>query len=83
MEAQAAGCPVVTSAHSALPETVGEAGVFISGEPGSPQYMERLVQETDRLLSDEEYWQHLSDVGKKRAEKMGWESVADRFEALL
>lgn len=83
MEAQAAGCPVVTSAHSALPETVGEAGVFISGEPGSPQYMERLVQETDRLLSDDEYWQRLSDAGKKRAEHMGWESVADRFEALL
>lgn len=83
MEAQAAGCAVVTSNHSALPETVGDAGVFISGEPGSPDYMNQLVEETVRLLSDDEQWERLSRAGKRRAESMGWDSVADRFEALL
>ena len=83
MEAQAAGCPVITSAHSALPETVGDAGIFIPGEPGSVDYMDRLVSETDRLLSDDSLWNELSQNGKRRAEAMSWDGVADRFEALL
>lgn len=49
MEAQAAGCRIVTSPIAALNETVGERGVMVAGgplspdEPPSPEYRERFV----------------------------------------
>ncbi|MCB0324094.1 MAG: glycosyltransferase family 4 protein [Bdellovibrionales bacterium] len=84
IEAQAAGCPVVASAISALPETVGDAGVVIQGEPGSPEYMRAFVAAVDGLLSDTVLWERYSHRALIAAEqKYSWERVADRFEALL
>ena len=84
MEAQAAGCPVVTSNVSALPETVGKSGILVDGVVGSPQYMRDCLSALDLLLSDDEMWKKLSKFCRNRAiESFGWEKVADRFEALL
>lgn len=84
IEAQAAACPVVASAVSALPETVGDAGFVVPGAPGSPDYMKGFVEATDRLLSDEALWARCSESGKRRvAELFTWEKVTDRFEAII
>jgi glycosyltransferase involved in cell wall biosynthesis len=40
MEAQAAGCVVITSNLGALPETIGDAGIVVREKPGTPQYIE-------------------------------------------
>lgn len=84
IEAQAAGCPVVASATSALPETVGDAGVLIEGTPGSEEYLQDFVSAVSTLLADAEARDQLSHRALIAAEaKYSWEHVADRFESLL
>jgi glycosyltransferase involved in cell wall biosynthesis len=84
IEALAAGCPVVASAISALPETVGDGGFVIQGEPGSVDYLRAFSTAVDRLLADDNLWQEISAKARKRAKELySWEAVADKFEALL
>jgi glycosyltransferase involved in cell wall biosynthesis len=84
LEAEAAGCPIVASANSALPETVGKAGMLISGEPGSEKYMNDFVAAVSSLLGDEQLWRACSEAGKGQVEQVyNWERVAERFEAEL
>src|SRR6185295_9107382 len=66
MEARAAGLPIGTSEHGALPETVGEHGILLSFDDESgpddespnrqPVYRARFTEEVVRLLSDEQAW---------------------------
>ncbi len=81
MEAQAAGCPVVTSDLGALSETVGEAGILIEGTPGSPDYLKAFTHALDSLLSDDTLWAKYSMRGKERAAHFDWTKVAERFIA--
>ncbi len=84
LEGQAAGCPVIASANSALPETVGEGGEVIAGTPGSPDYFSAFIAAADRMLSDDALWKKYSEAGLRRVQEVyTWEKVADRFEALL
>lgn len=84
IEAQAAGCPVVASFNSALPQTVDEAGALIPGKPGSAQYINDFIEQTDRLLSDDDYWSEASRLALARAKaQFSWAHVADRFESLF
>lgn len=84
LEAQAAGCPVVASANSALPETVGDAGQVIRGEPGSAEYLKSFVDAVGVLLTDNQAWLAASRAGKARIqERYNWKAVGERFEALL
>jgi glycosyltransferase involved in cell wall biosynthesis len=54
VEAQAAGCGVITSQLGALPETVGDAGVCIPGDPQSASYRRAFVEACVGLLTDDE-----------------------------
>ena len=67
IEAQAAGCAVVTSALGALPETVGDGGICIADDPQTSSYQQRFVDECVRLLNDDERWQAMSERGLARA----------------
>ena len=83
MEAQAAGCPIVTSALAALPETVGNAGLLIRGIPGSSQYLRDFIIAVDRLLSDATLYKTLSENGRQRAQEFSWTTIATHFETYL
>jgi len=83
LEAQAAGCAIVTSDLGALRETVGEAGVVIKGPPGSDGYNQQFIAACDKILSDDGYFNSLSQAGLKRAKEFGWDSIAERFESYL
>lgn len=84
LEAEAAGCPVIASANSALPETVGDAGRVIAGTPGSSEYLEEFVGAADELLGNDAAWEQCSQAGLRKVRTcFTWEHVADRFEALL
>lgn len=80
MEAQAARCVPVVTKKGALPETVGDAGVAIEGEPGEADYDQAFVSEVCRVLDDEAYRKKLQERGRERAEEsLSWDRVAERF----
>ena len=62
-EAMACGAPVVTSAQGAVPEVVGDAGVFVDGR--SP---EEIATGVVALLSDDCRRRDLSRRGRERVE---------------
>jgi glycosyltransferase involved in cell wall biosynthesis len=79
MEAQAGGCAIVSSRLAALPETVGEAGILISGTPGTPAYHQQFVEAVDQLLVDDALFSRLSNIGKQRAASFDWSERAKGF----
>lgn len=84
LEAQAAGCVVVASENSALPESVGDGGVVIPGEPGSEEYSKALLTNLYRLMTDDLYWLHYSRNGRRRIlADHTWKVVAERIEREL
>lgn len=83
MEAQAAGCAILSTKLAALPETVGDAGILIDGKPGSGNYDDAYIEAATRILSDDELFQKLSQRGLERSKTMGWVQVAERFTEFL
>jgi glycosyltransferase involved in cell wall biosynthesis len=83
MEAQAAGCVVVSSALAALPETVGAAGVLIDGKPSEPEYRKKYIEACNRILSDDKYFTTLSERGKENMQNKDWLNIAQRFQQFL
>lgn len=71
LEAMTCGCPVLSSAGGALPETVGEAGLVIdSWEP------ERWAREIEGLLRESSKLASMRDQGFERARLFTWEETA-------
>lgn len=79
MEAQAAGCTIVTTNMAGLQETVGEAGVLIHHTAGSDAYNKEFVEAADRILSDDAVFEWLSQAGLKQAREFDWINVAKRL----
>ncbi len=71
VEAMACGTPVVASHAGALPEVVGEAGLFFS-----PHDPEELKERLHRLLKDEGLRKELGKKGLCRAREFSWERSA-------
>lgn len=79
LEAMAAGVPVVTSHFGALPTTVGEAGILLSGDPRSDEYQTRFLEECLGILRDENRWKDYSARGRERAKIFPWSTIADEW----
>jgi len=71
LEAMAAGCPVVTSSNSSLPEVCGDAAWLV--EPTDP---ERIFEAARRLLTEPELAAELRRKGRERARKFTWKECA-------
>jgi glycosyltransferase involved in cell wall biosynthesis len=76
LEAQAAGCAIVTSSIGGLPETVGEAGILVNGDPTSEAYLKTFTEALDQLLKDDSLFKQLSEAGKKRSLSSDWKNRA-------
>jgi glycosyltransferase involved in cell wall biosynthesis/Flp pilus assembly protein TadD len=84
IEAQAAGCAVVTSRLGALPETVGDGGFCLSGDPHSASYQREFIDTCVALLTDDERWRALSARAMARVwTHYTWTGVADEWQTLL
>ncbi len=84
LEAQAGGCALVTSALGALPETVGESGIVVQGQPGSAPFQANFIEATHSLLSDDALWERCTKYARERAlREHAWEKVADRMQGLM
>lgn len=79
LEAQAGGCAIVSSARGALPETVGDSGILIAGEPGTPAYDDAFVAGVDRLFSDDQLFENLSARALAQAQGNDWRVRAQEF----
>jgi len=71
LEAFAAGCPVITSNVSSLPEVAGDAAILIN-----PQNVSELIYQLNRLLEDDNLRQQLAGRGRERAKGFTWERSA-------
>lgn len=83
LEAQAAGCAVVTSRLAALPETVANAGILVDGKPGTESYQQDFVAAIDRIWSDPKRWEAFSQQALKQAQENSWDKVAQRLLGFL
>jgi glycosyltransferase involved in cell wall biosynthesis len=74
VEAQACGCPVVTSNRSPMTEVAGGAAILI--DPSDPDSAARLIRENlDRLPA-------LREAGLRNVRRFDTETIVDRFLAL-
>lgn len=71
LEAMAAGCPVVTSNCSSLPEVVGEAAVLVE-----PTDHEAICDGLQQVLTDEATAAGLRARGRERAAGFTWQRTA-------
>jgi glycosyltransferase involved in cell wall biosynthesis len=78
LEAMACGTPVVVSLGTALPEVVGEAGLFV--DPLDIQDMKRAME---RLLGDRELRTTMGQRGEERSRQFSWAKVAAKVNTVL
>ena len=71
LEAMAAGCPVLTSDRSSLPEVGGDAAVLVD-----PTDERAIARGLERLLVDDAYRAELRHRGRDRAAHFTWEHTA-------
>ncbi len=75
LEAQAAGCAIVSSELGALPETA-QGNPLLAGDPTSQKYQAQFVETAIGLLTDDERWRRLSGQNRARMRHYTWEAVA-------
>ncbi|MDH5748364.1 MAG: glycosyltransferase [Rhodospirillales bacterium] len=73
VEAMASGAPIATSNTAAMPEIVGDAGVYFS--PYDSGHMAAVIGD---LLGDADKRKQLSEKALVRAREFSWQSTADR-----
>lgn len=83
LEAQAAGCPIVTTDLASLPETVGNGGILITGHPAELAYQDKFVAAVDQFLSDDLLWKQYSQNCLQRAKNFDWKVRAEEFLKLV
>ncbi len=79
LEAMAAGNCVLVNDHKPNAETVGDAGIYFSGHGG----VDDLSRQLGRLLDDPALVADYRSRALERADEYSWESVTDKYEALL
>lgn len=77
LEAMACGTPVVTSNQSALPESVGEAGIRVD-----PLDHHALAAAVGDVLGDRDLAARMTDAGRERASTFTWAETARKTWAV-
>jgi glycosyltransferase involved in cell wall biosynthesis len=73
LEALACGTPVVCSNRSSLPEVMGDAALLVD-----PDDSAALAGAIERVLTDADLRQELSELGPPQAGKFTWDETARR-----
>jgi glycosyltransferase involved in cell wall biosynthesis len=74
----AAGLPIVGTSQGDLPSMVGEAGVLVA--PGNVSELSNAI---DGLVREPSARARMSQAARRLAERMSWEHVAEKVEAVL
>lgn len=73
IEAQACGCPVVTSNLSSMPEAAGKGAILIN-----PKNNRQLVQAIEKITNNHNFKKNLVNQGIKNAQKFSWSATAEK-----
>ena len=71
VEAMTAGCPLITTNRSSLPEVAGNAALLVD-----PLNVEEMACTMERVLEDEALRQHMIDDGRVQASRFSWKETA-------
>lgn len=73
LEAMVAGCPVIASNASSVPEVVGEGGLLFD-----PKNSNDLAEKIDKIINDKGLAVELIEKGRLQAGKFTWEKMANK-----
>ena len=76
-EAQASGCPVITSGTSSLPEAGGDGAIYIS-----PENPVEIGEAIEKVLNNSELRKTLTEKGKANAQRFTAENFATQLKQL-
>jgi len=79
LEALAAGNCVLVNDYRPNAETVGDAGVYFSGDEGVPD----IARQLERLIDDPDLVESYRRRAQERAKLYSWDAVAAAYEQLL
>jgi glycosyltransferase involved in cell wall biosynthesis len=79
LEALAAGNCVLVNDYRPNAETVGDAGVYFSGDEGVPD----IARQLERLIDDPDRVESYRRRAQERAKLYSWDAVAAAYEQLL
>lgn len=77
LEAMLAGCPIISSNTSSLPEVAGDAALFVD-----PLHVHKMATAIEQLLTDEALRERLIAAGYARAQQFSWEETARRTRSV-
>jgi len=83
MEAMAGGAVAVTSAAGALKETIGTAGVVVTGQPHSFPWQDFYVQCAKGALLDANVRKPLEFAARARAAELTWDKAYERWKSIV
>jgi len=80
LEAMAAGCPVVVSNSSSLPEIAGKAGIYVD-----PQDVDSIVHGLEKAIREKDTKEGKKRIeqGKEQVKKFTWEKAAKKTLDIL
>lgn len=73
LEAMACGTPVITTKMASLPETVGDAAMYVE----DPRNIDEIVHAISKVLSNEKTRNWLIEEGLKQSQKFSWRKTAE------
>ncbi len=79
LEAMACGTPVITTKMASLPETVGDAAMYVE----DPRNIDEIVHAISKVLSNEKTRNWLIEEGLKQSQKFSWRKTAEQTLKLL
>lgn len=84
MEAMACGLPFVSTKNGALPETLAPgAGVLVDEPVNTEGYYDAFADAVIELMRDQAKHAAMSAAGEEHAKTLGWDGVAEAWEALF
>ncbi len=78
LEAQSAGCPVIASNVSSLPEVAGEGAILVD-----PKNIEQIAQALYKIISDQQLKENLVRKGKMNIQRFSWQKCAQETLQVL
>ena len=78
LEAMACGTPVLAANTGALPEVVGDAGIYVN-----PYETVEIADGIRRLVSDHDLRESLRECGSQRVQQFHWEKTSKEIEKVL